>query len=49
MKKKLVSAMLVSAMLATVLADCGGEGSSDTQKGDSAKGGTDGSVYLFKL
>ena len=44
MKKK-----LISAMLATVLADCGGEGSSDIQKGDSAKGGTDGSVYLFKL
>lgn len=34
MKKKLVSAMLVSAMLATVLAGCGGAGSSDTQKGD---------------
>ena len=50
MKKKLVSAMLVSAMLASVLAGCGGaDDSSDTQKGSSAKGGTDGSVYMLNF
>ena len=47
MKKKLVSAMLVSAMLATVLAGCGGA-DGDTQSG-SAKGDAKGSVYMLNF
>ena len=48
MKKKLVSAMLVSAMLATVLAGCGGA-DGDTQSGSSAKGDAKGSVYMLNF
>ena len=54
MKKKLVSVLLVSAMAATMLAGCGGNGGSSdsnnggTQSGDKTTSAT-GSVYLLNF
>ena len=52
MKKKLVSVLLVSAMAATMLAGCGGNGgSSDSNDGTQAgdKTAATGSVYLLNF
>ena len=52
MKKKLVSVLLVSAMAATMLAGCGGNGgSSDSNSGTQAgdKTAAKGSVYLLNF
>ena len=46
MKKKLVTVMLASSMIATMLAGCGSDGGSGTEK--SAKS-SDGSVYMLNF
>lgn len=43
MKKKLVSALLCVAMVATMLAGCGGEKEADS----SSEGGSSGEIYMF--
>lgn len=48
MKKKLVTVLLASSMVATMLAGCGSGSGDGTEKGSSAKGG-DGSVYMLNF